>query len=210
MSIVPTMTFAVVNLAWQRDDRGREKELLDELRKHADVILAIETVDSPMKRMLGRWKVWQPQRTEGAKNNTVAVHPRVRTGYRGARVAVDPDGLEMRTRWLAWRRVYLAGAPIRGGACHRPPPRFRRLWAAFDAVVVRWLRRPTPAVLGLDANAVDLPSLTRPTGYDWVHSGIMGALVSPQLKVLRTRTMRMPASDHDILLITVAWRRNRA
>lgn len=108
----------------------------------------------------------------------------------------------IRARYLVWVDLELGnGATIRVGSTHRPPARFRHLWDAFDGMLRAFvLASPHPVLIGMDANAGQLPNLSG-LPVTFAHRGIDGFLVSEDIDAGECFPLGATGSDHQPIAI---------
>lgn len=203
------LTLGVANMAWQLDDREAEADLLEWLGRSCDVVALVETHDVPRLRskVPAGWKVWRPRGDAGRRNAAVLTGPELIVGARRLSGTVKtPRRVRLRRRWIPWRHVELDGRLLRVAAYHRPPRRMRWVWPLYDRALGRWTRLGRPAAIGTDINQVRPEPVLTATGYQWAGRGIMGFLIAPQLQVRAVEKRRHPATDHQVVLVTVEWR----
>lgn len=111
---------------------------------------------------------------------------------------MSPRRRGIRARSLVWVDLELpGGGMVRAGSTHRPPARFRHLWDTFDGNLRAFiLASPHPVLIGLDANAGDLPNLAG-LGVSFVHKGIDGFVVSDAIDTGKPFALPATGSDHE-------------
>lgn len=156
-----------------------------------------------LTHMLG---VSQGRERDTANSSLLWDSHRVEVLNRDVTLACDPrPGDDMLARFL--RRIdcridnELLVSAIVG---HRPPGRFKHLWAEFDQAVdaeVRWA--PYPVIVGMDTNSLNPAALARSFGLKWSGRGIDGFMYSPKLRLSRARRLKRTRSDHRAVMSTL-------
>lgn len=117
-------------------------------------------------------------------------------------VLVEPHGAAMLPRgilWIIvdhpqWGRVTLA-------TTHRPPARYRRLWAMYDRALANWVDGNLyPILLGLDANTPRLIALAKWVGLQVAGKGI-DAVMAKGFRLRRPRRLKRRHSDHRPVVV---------
>lgn len=156
-----------------------------------------------LPRMLG---VSQGHEPDTANSSLLWDHSRVEVLDKSVSLAVDPQqGDEMLPRFLRRIDCKVDDALLLSAiVCHRPPPRYKHLWPAFDeALDVEVRYAPFPVVVGLDTNSLNPAALARSIGLKWAGRGIDGFMYSPKLRVVRPRRLMRTRSDHRAVMATL-------
>ena len=120
------------------------------------------------------------------------------------RVLCRPHGAQMLARGITWIQVLTDAGPLILASAHRPPERYRHLWAEFDHNLAEWVaERDHPIILGMDANTRARGPLARRLGMRQAGRGVDAVFVTDPLRVGHARRLRRRTSDHHPVAVTV-------
>ncbi|MGZ4436677.1 MAG: hypothetical protein ACXVW6_03505 [Nocardioidaceae bacterium] len=190
----PHLRVATFNVDWALPERAVDHDL-DDLKPHADVLLAQEAKNVTVERLLGGgWHTHQDLERRDKRGTAVSWRTGIREPGSGYALGVRPGSEEMLTRWISWTDAEIDGTVVRIASTHRPPPRYDELWPRFDDALSRFVHdSPHPVLVGLDSNTRTHDGLEQDTGLHWHGVGIDCFLTDMQL----TDVHALPRGNSD-------------
>lgn len=127
-------------------------------------------------------------------------------------VLCEPHGKKIEPRGVTWIRGYPIAADGSHGpvmilaSAHRPPLRFKALWAEFDANLKKWVHsRQVPVVFGMDTNTHGFKALGKKYGVHVAGHRIDAVFASAPLTLGAVTVLAKRTSDHRAVKVPVRW-----